>query len=213
MLGLIRVSTAKYLWPSKLSYYCSTQRKQGLLCYCWIREKEWERAGIRQHACMCLCASVWRTMCVHIHVYLLFVSLFARVWFIPVHRFDCVYGILSAARHSCIYWSACCVLKPGGSHRHECTWVRAEEGLKRLSAQRNVELCRKTPGSRGRTNKARGGKRKKRLRRGRMTREIKQSEWERQSSCCLSHMESRKKAGKKRVPASKSVQHHCDWVE
>lgn len=40
----------------------------------------------------------------------------------------------------------------------------------------NVELCRKTPGSRGRTNKARGGKRKKRLRRGRMTREIKQSE-------------------------------------
>lgn len=222
MLGLIRVSTTNYFWPSKLSYYCfPTQRKQGLLCYCWIREKEWE--SWNKAACVHVLVRERLTyyVCPHSRVSPVCVG-FCGVWFIPVHRFDCVYGILSAACHSWVYWSARCVLKPGGSHRHECTWVRAEERLKRLSAHRNVELCRKTPGSRGRTNKARGGKRKKRLRRGRMTREIKQSEWERQNSCCLSHMESRKKAGKENSGFKVSVAslwlsrisgfHKCSWI-
>ena len=35
------ISTINCLWPSNLSFYCfTTQRKQGLLCYCWMREKE-----------------------------------------------------------------------------------------------------------------------------------------------------------------------------
>ncbi|TKS91635.1 Platelet-derived growth factor subunit B [Collichthys lucidus] len=62
-----------------------------------------------------------------------------------------------------------------------------------------MEPCRKTPGSRGRTNKPGGGKRKKRERRGRMRRGIKQKERERErererlSSCCRIHVENRKR--------------------
>lgn len=102
------VSTTNYLWPSKLSYYCSpTHRKQGLLCYCWMREKEW---GSRNKAA-CVCMGVWRTARVYKCAMCVFLCTPCFVLFIICLCIDL--SIICAQRnHRCVDWSVRWVLWP-----------------------------------------------------------------------------------------------------
>lgn len=97
------VSTTNYLWPSKLSFYCSSpHRKPGLLCYCWMREKEWESwtktVCVHVHAWVCVCILCDLSVCMNLII----------VWVV----FNVVCVLIWRVCHKCVYWSVGCVSQP-----------------------------------------------------------------------------------------------------